>query len=226
MTTVLVVAKAPIAGLAKTRLIRIGGARQAARLAAAALLDTLEAVIATPGATPVVALTGELAKAERAAELREALRHCTVIPQRGKEFGERLANAHADIVHFGRPVIQVGMDTPQLTPTLLTESINLLNSPGTEAVLGPATDGGWWALGLRSPGHARVLVDVRMSRANTGARTMAALRQVGLRIGTLAKLSDVDTVADAIRVARTIPESRFAEELAETLAGQPIEAWV
>ena len=218
MTTVLVVAKAPVAGLAKTRLIPIGGPRQAAKLAAAALLDTLAAVLATPGTHPVVAMTGELADAERAAELRDLLRLCTVIPQRGRDFGERLANAHADIVHFGRSVLQIGMDTPQLTPRLLTESIDRLHAPGIEAVLGPATDGGWWALGLRSPCHARVLRDVPMSRADTGARTRAALIRAGLRVGDLATLSDVDTAADAIRVAGAAPESRFATQLADALA--------
>jgi uncharacterized protein len=224
MTTVLVVAKAPVAGLAKTRLSPVGGKRQAARLAAAALLDTLEAVIATPGTTPVVAMTGDLAEAERAAELHDVLRHCAVIPQRGRNFGERLANAHADIVHLGQSVLQIGMDTPQVTPRLLTESIEVLHSPGIGAVLGPANDGGWWALGLRDPDHARVLVDVPMSRDDTGSRTREALRGTGLRVGALAWLSDVDTAADAIQVAKTIPASRFAEELTEVLAGQPMRA--
>jgi glycosyltransferase A (GT-A) superfamily protein (DUF2064 family) len=225
MTTVLVVAKAPVAGLAKTRLIPIGGPRQAAKLAAAALLDTVTAVLATPATLPVVAMTGELADAERAAELRDLLRHCTVIAQRGRDFAERLANAHADVVHFGRPVLQVGMDTPQLTPRLLTESIDRLCSPGVDAVLGPATDGGWWALGLRSPAHAHVLRDVPMSRADTGARTRAALVRAGLRTADLLPLSDVDTVADAIRVADATPTSRFAEQLADVLAGRRIGAW-
>lgn len=224
MTTILVVAKAPVTGLAKTRLIPIGGARQAARLAAAALLDTLEAVLATPETRPVVAMTGELADAERAEELRDTLQHCTLIPQRGKDFGERLANAHADVVHFGSPVLQIGMDTPQVTPSLLTDSIELLHTPGIGAVLGPATDGGWWALGLRSPADARVLVDVPMSRADTGARTRAALRRARLRIGTLTTLSDVDTAADAIQVAKSIPESRFTKQLADVLTGQSIDA--
>lgn len=213
MTCLLVVAKAPVAGLAKTRLGAVLGPRQAARVAAAALLDTLDAVLAVPSATPVVALTGDVDKAERGDEVAEALARCAVIPQRGKNFGERLANAHADVAHAysGRAVFQIGMDTPQLSPTLLGESIDALYQPGVDAVLGPALDGGWWGLGLRNPLHAMALRWVPMSQPDTGARTMEALRRTGSRVGRLPALSDVDTMADALAVAATVPFGRFAE---------------
>ena len=94
--TVLVVAKAPVPGRAKTRLAATVGDRVAADLAAAALLDTLDAVAAAPVAARVVALTGELDAAANAAEIRRRLQSFTVIGQRGDDFGDRLANAHAD----------------------------------------------------------------------------------------------------------------------------------
>src|SRR5207244_9969548 len=120
-----------------------------------------------------------------------------VIPQRGDTFAERLANAHADVasVHTGRSVLQIGTDTPQLTGKLLASSIEALHRPGTDAVLGPAEDGGWWGLGLRKPGLAMVLHWVPMSTADTGARTLEALREAGLRVGLLPELSDVGTMA-------------------------------
>ncbi|HEU5475993.1 MAG TPA: DUF2064 domain-containing protein [Actinophytocola sp.] len=219
MTCLLVVAKAPVPGLAKTRLSPQVGARRAARLAAAALLDTLDAVLATPGTVAVVAMTGALAEAERAAELSLALAGCLVIRQRGESFADRLANAHGDLVQCGRSVVQIGMDTPQVSPELLTESIEALHAPGVDAVLGPATDGGWWCLGLRSPADAKALRQVPMSRSDTGARTRLALRRAGLAVDELAELSDVDTMADAERVAILVPRGRFAAELAE--AGRP-----
>jgi hypothetical protein len=221
VTCLLVVAKAPVAGFAKTRLSPEIGARQAARLAAAALLDTLDAVLTTPDTIPVVAVTGDLTRAERAAELATALAHCTVIPQRGHDFATRLANAHADIatLHSGLPVLQIGMDTPQLHPELLAESIDTLHTPGTDAVLGPATDGGWWALGLHSPVHATVLREVPMSRPDTGARTNHALRRAGLTVSELPQLSDVDTVADAFQVAALAPMGRFAAEMLAEVPG-------
>ncbi|MFF0120409.1 DUF2064 domain-containing protein [Micromonospora arida] len=74
----------------------------------------------------------------------------------------------------GRPVLQIGMDTPQIRPALLTTALERLTEH--EAVFGPALDGGWWALGLRDPRYASGLRDVPMSTDDTGRRTLAALR--------------------------------------------------
>lgn len=209
---VLVVAKAPVAGLAKTRLASSVGARSAATLAAAALLDTVDSALAVPDATVAVALSGSLTDAERAPELARALRDCVVFPQEGTDFAARLVHAHTWVAtRFpGSPVVQVGMDTPQVRPELLSAALTRLSD--ADAVLGPATDGGWWALGLRRPTDAHVLRDVPMSRADTGARTLSALR--GLRVSLLPVLSDVDTVADAVTVAAQAPSSRFARAFA------------
>jgi rSAM/selenodomain-associated transferase 1 len=214
---VLVVAKAPVAGFAKTRLAPAVGARHAARLAAAALLDTVDCVRAVPDVVPVCALTGDLEAAERSAELVTALSDYVVIPQRGADFADRLANAHADVAaHFpGAPVVQVGMDTPQLRPSLLTGALTQLAE--VDAVLGPAADGGWWALGLREPRDAHVLRSVPMSQADTGELTLFALRGLGLRVSHLPVMSDVDTVADAAGVAAQIPASRFAHAFREAV---------
>ncbi|WAL66489.1 DUF2064 domain-containing protein [Amycolatopsis cynarae] len=206
----LVVAKAPLPGRVKTRLCPPASPGQAAEIAAAALLDTLDAVSATPGSVPVAAIDGELSSAVRSAELVHALRAVTVLRQRGGDLGERLANAHADAAGAwpGLPVLQIGMDTPQVTPGLLAEAGEMLGD--RQAVLGPATDGGWWALGLADPHRAAVLTGVPMSRADTGERTRRALAEAGLRPGILPELSDVDTMADAVRVARQAG-ARFAE---------------
>ena len=218
MTAVLlIVAKAPVAGFAKTRLAPAVGARHAARLAAAALLDTVECVRAVPDVVPVCALTGDLAAAERSAELVTALAGCVVIPQRGTGFADRLANAHADVGERfpDTPVLQVGMDTPQMRPALLTGALTRLAE--FDAVLGPAADGGWWALGLRRPADAHVLRSVSMSREDTGEQTLFALRGIGLRVEHLPMLSDVDTVADAAGVAAQVPSSRFAHAFREAV---------
>ncbi|TNC23689.1 TIGR04282 family arsenosugar biosynthesis glycosyltransferase [Amycolatopsis alkalitolerans] len=208
----LVVAKAPVPGFAKTRLCPPATPRQAAEIAAAALLDTLDAVAATPGALPVVAVTGDFAMAARSAELAHALWPMTVIRQRGNGFAERLANAHRDAAAPGLPVLQIGMDTPQVTPDLLGKAAELLTSQ-QDAVLGPAEDGGWWALGLGDPSAAKVLADVPMSRDDTGARTLRALTAIGLSTTELTELSDVDTMADAVRVAG-LCGGRFPEAVA------------
>lgn len=214
-TCLLVVAKAPVPGLAKTRLCPPATPGQAADIAAAALLDTLTAVLGTLGTVPVVAITGDLGAAARRTELRAALREVDVIPQHGKGFAQRLARAHLDTAHRhpGLPVFQIGMDTPQLSPGMLGEAIGVLAD--AEAVLGPASDGGWWALGLRDPRHANALRDVPMSQADTGELTHKALVAQELCVSTLPELSDVDDMTDALAVARLVPGSRFARAVAQ-----------
>jgi glycosyltransferase A (GT-A) superfamily protein (DUF2064 family) len=204
----LVVAKAPVPGLAKTRLAASIGDVAAADVAAAALLDTLDAVAAAPVTHRVVAFTGELASAARADEIRQRLTSFTVVEQRGDGFAERLVNAHAD-AFAGRPVLQIGMDTPQVTAELLTSCAGQLLDG--DAVLGLAGDGGWWALGVHSAEAARCLAGVPMSQSDTGALTLAALQGSGVDVTLLPELDDVDTIDD-IEAVRALcgPSSRFA----------------
>ena len=206
--TVLVVAKAPEPGRAKTRLAATVGDRVAADIAAAALLDTLDAVAAAPVAARVVAVTGDLEAAAGAAEIRQRLESFTVIPQRGDDFADRLANAHADAAD-GYPVLQIGMDTPQVTAELLTDCARqLLDTP---AVLGLAHDGGWWVLGVGTPTIAECLRTVPMSQPDTGALTLKALRDNGIDVTPVQRLADFDVVDDVAAVREACrPASRFA----------------
>jgi glycosyltransferase A (GT-A) superfamily protein (DUF2064 family) len=223
VTIVLVLAKAPVAGRAKTRLCPPATPVGAARIAAAALLDTMDAVRAVTAAEPevrlVVALTGHLAAAQRRSAVRAALRGLTVLRQRGPDLGHRIAAAHGDIAALapGVPVLQISTDTPQLTAARLADGLGALAAPELDAVLGPAADGGWWALGLRRPEAAAAIAGVPTSRPDTGACTRAALQAAGLRIGLLGELRDVDTAADAHAVAGQVPGSRFAAQVAAEL---------
>ncbi len=207
--TVLVVAKAPVPGLAKTRLAASVGAEVAADIAAAALLDTLDAVAAAPVARRVVAMTGDLDKACRRAEIRDRLADFTVIDQRGDCFAERLTHAHEDAAS-GLPVLQIGMDTPQVSPALIGECGAALQD--SDAVLGLADDGGWWVLGVQDPAMAGCLCHVPMSQPDTGAHTLLALFDAGLGVRLVPELTDVDTIGDidGVRCA-CAPTARFAE---------------
>jgi uncharacterized protein len=209
--TLLVVAKVPVPGRAKTRLAATVGDRVAAEIAAAALLDTLDAVAAAPVATRVVALTGDLDDAADASEIRGRLAPFIVVPQRGNGFADRLANAHADAAAVdGHPVLQIGMDTPQVTAELLADcGRRLADAP---AVLGLARDGGWWALGVHTPALAERLRGVPMSQPDTGALTLNALRSNGIHVTLLEELADFDVVDDVEAVRQGCrPASRFAQ---------------
>jgi rSAM/selenodomain-associated transferase 1 len=203
----LVVAKAPIAGRVKTRLCPPFTPEQAAQLAEAALCDTLAAVAAIPAVARTVVLDGA-----PGGWLPPSF---AVLPQRGDGFDERLAAAYDDgWAHCSAPLLLVGMDTPQVTPSLLTGAVERLLAEGTDAVLGPATDGGWWAMGLRHP-DASLLLGVPMSTDRTGAVQSARLLSAGLRVHRLPPLTDVDTADDARTVAEQCPSSRFAAALHE-----------
>lgn len=206
----LVVAKAPVAGEVKTRLGAAVGPQRAADLAAAALLDTMASCVAAYGAERChLSLAGDLATGARAEELVEAAQGWTVHVQRGDGFAARLVHAHRDAAAAGGPVVQVGMDTPQLDPAQLHHAAGLLTGPD-EAVLGPAYDGGWWLLGVGGPHLLEHLAGVPMSTAETGRLTRAALERAGARVTETEVLRDVDEVDDADDVAASAPHTRFA----------------
>lgn len=211
----LVLAKAPVAHRVKTRLGARIGHEVAARLAAAALHDTLDICEAAYGADRCyLALDGDLVDAEDGRALANRLRSWTVLGQRGEGLAERLVHAHRDVARFADgPVVQIGMDTPHAsTADLRAVADGLVDH---DAVLGPALDGGWWVLGLARPGLADVLAGVEMSTECTWADTRSALEAVGALVATGPLLRDVDEVEDAAAVAALAPDTRFARRWAD-----------
>lgn len=215
---VLVLAKAPVPGRVKTRLGATVGMAAAADLAAAALLDTVAAANAAVGpGRCLLALEGELAEGRLAAELATALAGWRSYPQRGDGLGRRIAAAHADA--GPGPVVQIGMDTPQVRPADLEDvAARLADAP---AVLAPAADGGWWALALRNPARAAAVADVPMSTATTHDDTRRALEASGTAVTGAPVLADVDTAEDAAAVAQGWPELHFSRAWRALGAGSP-----
>jgi uncharacterized protein len=194
-----VIAKAPVAGRVKTRLCPPCTPAQAARLARAALEDTLAACDEAGIGRRVLVLEGD----------PDGLLPpgWELIAQRGDGLAERLAHAFADV---GGPACLVGMDTPQVTAGQLRAG--LAGLARAEAVFGPAHDGGYWAIGLRAP-DAAVFTRIPMSRPHTGAVQRARLHELGLGTVELPALQDVDDIAAARAVAARAPHGRFAAAL-------------
>ncbi|MGW7237710.1 TIGR04282 family arsenosugar biosynthesis glycosyltransferase [Streptomyces sp. NPDC054804] len=201
MTTLLVIAKEPRPGRVKTRLTPPFTPEQAAALAEASLTDTLHAVARTPASRRVLVLDGNPGP-----WLPPGF---DVVPQCAGGLDARLADAFA---RCDGPALLVGMDTPQVTPALLT-----VDFADCDAYFGPAEDGGFWALGLADPDPA-LLRGVPMSTAETGAVQRRRLVAAGLRVQDLPRLRDVDTAADAAAVAALAPHGRFAARLARYAA--------
>jgi glycosyltransferase A (GT-A) superfamily protein (DUF2064 family) len=193
----LIVAKRPLPGRAKTRLIPRFGPEGSAALAAAALDDTFAAARASSAERVVVAFDGDPAGIVPP--------EFDVVPQVEGDLADRLADAWR---HVSGPALQIGMDTPQVTGTDLDAAFDLLGRPGTDAALGLATDGGWWAIGLHRP--ADVFHGIETSRHDTGQRQLDRLRGLGLTTSLLASQRDVDLPDDVALVADEAPGSRFA----------------
>ncbi len=203
MNNLIVIAKQPVPGRVKTRLTPALTPQQAADVAAAALRDTLAAVSQAPAAARVLAFDGDATDWTPAGWLS--------VPQASGGLDRRLAAAFRAVPHG--PSVLVGMDTPQLHVDHFA-GIDLVKH---DACLGPAADGGYWAIGFADPSLARRAIhDVPMSSADTGAAQLARLHELGLQVQLLPELVDVDTIDTAHHVAALAPDSEFAAALAAT----------
>ncbi len=197
MTTLVVVAKEPVPGRVKTRLHPPYTLDQAAELAAACLFDTLDAVDVLPASRRILLIDGRGPGRPGWEEW----------PQPPGGLDERLAWC---LDQLDEPILLVGMDTPHLDPGVLQPAFDWPDD--VDAFLGPADDGGFWALGLRRPDGGLVR-GVPMSRDDTGQVQLRRLIAAGLRVHLLPPMRDIDTAPDLAAAAARAPR------LAAALAG-------
>jgi len=203
---VIVMAKEPRPGRAKTRLCPPCTPEEAAAVATAALADTLHAVADCGATRKVLALDGDPGP-----WLPPGFE---VIPQRGRDFNERLIHAWADT---GGPGIQIGMDTPQVTASELDGLLDRIDcGAARRAVLGHADDGGWWVIGWRAADPRSVFAGIPMSSSVTGQAQEHRLLAMGFDIFQADAKRDIDDVEDLCAVAGEAPDLRTAA-LARTL---------
>jgi glycosyltransferase A (GT-A) superfamily protein (DUF2064 family) len=193
MTAVIVVAKAPVAGRVKTRLTPPLTPDEACAVATAALADTLDAAAACGADRKVLALDGRPGP-----WLPPGFE---VVAQGAGGLDERLARVWTRV---GGPAVQVGMDTPQVTGGELDHALAALDR--SDAALGLAEDGGWWAIALRAA-HPRAFLGVPMSSAGTGAAQLLRLASLRLTVTALPTRRDIDDVDDLRAVAAAAPDT-------------------
>lgn len=198
MTALVVIAKACIPGRVKTRLHPPFTLEAAALIAAASLADTRAAALATVVDRRILYFDGDPGAVS-------PLDGFEVVVQGQGTLDKRIADLFD---RLDEPTLLIGMDTPQVSPG------HLVWPTDSDAVIGMAEDGGFWAIGMREP-RGDVIRGVPMSRPDTGARQLAALIDAGFEVSRLETMRDVDTAADAVAVAAGIPQSRFARALAD-----------
>jgi rSAM/selenodomain-associated transferase 1 len=191
---VAILAKAPVAGLAKTRLIPALGPRGAARLQR----QFTRAALHTAGAAGLGAVTLWCAPHAQHRFFR-ALRRSTGLDCRVQPEGDLGARMHAAFVaHCAHgPLLLTGTDCPPLRPAHLRQAAQALLD-GADAVFHPAEDGGYVLVGLRRP-QAALFEGMAWSTPEVMAQTRARAAALGLRVRELETLWDVDVPADLAR---------------------------
>ena len=178
-----VFAKPPVAGEVKTRLELPPDS--AVRLAQAFLDDTLEAAARVPWAEVAIASTAPIAST------------FSVLLQGEGDLGARIERVLRAALALAPAAIAIGADAPALPSRFLEAARAALRNH--DAALGPAEDGGFYLLALRScpPG---LLADLPWSADDTSARTLERLRARGLLTAVLDPWFDVDRPEDLVRL--------------------------
>jgi rSAM/selenodomain-associated transferase 1 len=195
-----ILAKAPDAGRVKTRLSPLLRPDEARKLSACFLRDMTHMLVSAGRAA---AIDGYIAFSPANSEASFAP---VVAPGTGYVLADGAIDAPPGVAGFGRCLLQaaqalfthgygaVGLlnsDSPTLPPDLIVEAARFLAAPGDRAVLGPATDGGYYLIALKAP-HAELFANIDWSTARVADQTRAAARRLGLEVTEIAPWYDVD----------------------------------
>lgn len=205
-------ARSPIPGKSKTRLIPLLGAAGAARFQAALASDAARKVNGLAGiAARYYFLAGSPSNLPR-------LRGWTLLRQRGRDLGEKLERAFACLLRVHPAAVIIGTDSPELPSRLLRQALSELRA--SDAVIGPAPDGGYYLIGLRRF-KSRLLRGVRWGTRFAYRDTLGRLLDSSFVCSILETCPDVDRPDDFGRLAKTLrarlaPASRrFVKEWCE-----------
>lgn len=211
---VVMMARAPWTG-GKTRLGLPVDAATHADLRHALFLDTLDAVRSVADVEHVIACE----PADECERMRERVGPAVdVIAQRGDDLGRRMVHVFEDSFRLGiESVVVVGSDLPDLPPRLVREALDTLHAREECVVLGPASDGGYYLIGLNGPQPA-LFERIEWSTDRVLAETRDAANALGLHVVLLDEWTDVDDAADLNRLMRDAPESGAARTRAWSVA--------
>lgn len=209
-----ILARAPsVAG--KTRLLDGMGPVNGAGLRRALLQDTWDAVARVHEVTTAVVYTPILA----ADEFRTLVPAPSVlVPQREGELAHRLHGAFEDLQHVAPAgVLIVGSDLPTVPVAYLQRAADLLKDDPRRVVLGPASDGGYYVIGLGTPDR-RLFEDVPWSTDRVFRASVDRAHALGFDVATLPEWYDIDTPEDLARALGDQGDEELGHVAAHTRA--------
>ncbi len=190
-----VMAKASLPGRTKTRLVPPLTFEEAAAFNTAFLKDVAANIAAAGRETPVACYMAF--GPPGATAFFESLFPSAVglIEAWQPNFGDCLFAAVEALLGRGHAsAVVLNADSPTLPSALLVETARILARPGDRAVLGPASDGGYYLLGVKAP-HRRLFEDVAWSTATVARQTLDRAAEIGLDVHVLPQWYDVDDLA-------------------------------
>jgi rSAM/selenodomain-associated transferase 1 len=207
-------AKAPVSGSVKTRLVPPLTHEQAAEFYGALLADQLEQLNNIDGIARYLAYTPN----DAAMFMRELGGDAyAYIAQSGEDLGQRMDQLFADLWHLGqRNVVLIGGDLPALPLAILDEAFAQLASAAHKVVLGPSRDGGYYLIGMNRPTPA-LFVNMTWSHGEVLAETTARLRRLAVPFALLPSWFDIDTLDDIDRL-RGLDDPALRRRMPRTFA--------
>jgi uncharacterized protein len=207
-------AKASVAGRAKTRLVPPLTFDEAASLNTAFLRDVADNVLlAARHAAPEASIAGYAAYGPPGAEdfFRQTLPGSIgLIGAWLPNFGDCLFRTITEIFGHGHgAAVVLNADSPTLPTALLIETANALARPGDRAVLGPSSDGGYYLLGLKAA-HRHMFDNIDWSTERVAEQTRARAREIGLELYDLPLWYDVDDIDGLCRLHAELSGEAFA----------------
>jgi len=197
-------AKAPLAGEVKTRLVPPLVPAEAAALNVCFLRDmaaNVHAVAAAHGAAGLVVYTPLGAESAFDGLLPDGFE---LLAQRGDSLGDRLCNATDDLLKEGyASVCLINSDSPTLPSALLVQAIKLLSIDGDRVVLGAADDGGYYLIGLKLA-HRNLFERIAWSTADVLPHTIERAKEIGVPVELLPNWYDVDDAASLKRLCEEL----------------------
>jgi rSAM/selenodomain-associated transferase 1 len=187
-----IICKAPQPGRSKTRLAKAIGAVAASELSACFLRDVAATIEAVPRA---LGRRGYGVYAPEGTEqiMRQLLpAGFGLLLQAGDDLGHVLVGAARALLLAGHDcVLLVNGDSPTLPPRLLVQATETLREPGDRMVLGPASDGGYYLIGLKHP-HRQLFTQIAWGTETVARSTCERAAEIGLATTLLPEWYDVD----------------------------------